>query len=68
MTRFFVPANKSYSPLFTNRNQCMDRFELRKMQLKRGMLVVPGNKELFEKLVRNHPCPCLSGRSFQEQL
>ena len=34
------------------------------MQVKRGTRVVHGNKELFEKLGRNDPCPCGSGRSF----
>ena len=33
-------------------------------QVKRGMRVVHGNKELFEKLGRNDLCPCGSGRSF----
>jgi uncharacterized protein YecA (UPF0149 family) len=30
----------------------------------RGIRVVHGNKELSEKLGRNDPCPCGSGRSF----
>jgi uncharacterized protein YecA (UPF0149 family) len=29
---------------------------------------VNGNKELIEKLGRNDPCPCQSGRRFQELL
>jgi uncharacterized protein YecA (UPF0149 family) len=33
-------------------------------QVKRGVRVVHGNKELFEKLGRNDLCPCGSGRSF----
>jgi uncharacterized protein YecA (UPF0149 family) len=33
-------------------------------QVKRGLRVVHGNKELCEKLGRNDPCPCGSGRSF----
>jgi uncharacterized protein YecA (UPF0149 family) len=33
-------------------------------QVKRGLRVVHGNKELREKLGRNDPCPCGSGRSF----
>jgi uncharacterized protein YecA (UPF0149 family) len=33
-------------------------------QVKRGMRVVHGNKELCEKLGRNDLCPCGSGRSF----
>jgi len=37
-------------------------------RVKRGMRIVHGNKELFEKLGRNDPCPCGSGRSFQELL
>jgi uncharacterized protein YecA (UPF0149 family) len=36
--------------------------------VKRGVRIVHGNKELFEKLGRNDPCPCGSGRSFQEML
>ena len=33
-------------------------------QVKRGVRIVHGNKELFEKLGRNDLCPCGSGRSF----
>ena len=33
-------------------------------QVKRGIRVVHGNKELIEKLGRNDLCPCGSGRSF----
>jgi len=33
-------------------------------QVKRGIRVVHGDKELREKLGRNDPCPCGSGRSF----
>jgi hypothetical protein len=36
--------------------------------VKRGHRVVHGEKELLEKLGRNDPCPCGSGRSFQELL
>jgi hypothetical protein len=36
--------------------------------VKRGHRVVHGDKELIEKLGRNDPCPCGSGRSFQELL
>jgi uncharacterized protein YecA (UPF0149 family) len=36
--------------------------------VKRGMRVVHGDKELIEKLGRNDPCPCGSGRRFQEML
>jgi uncharacterized protein YecA (UPF0149 family) len=32
--------------------------------VKRGDRVVGGTKELFEKLGRNDPCPCGSGRRF----
>src|SRR5689334_20627543 len=35
-------------------------------RVKRGKRVVGGYKELSEKLGRNDPCPCLSGRRFQE--
>jgi uncharacterized protein YecA (UPF0149 family) len=34
------------------------------MQVKRGIRVVHGDKELYEKLGRKDPCPCGSGRSF----
>jgi uncharacterized protein YecA (UPF0149 family) len=37
-------------------------------QVKRGDRIVGGNKELIEKLGRNDPCPCGSGRSFQAVL
>jgi uncharacterized protein YecA (UPF0149 family) len=33
-------------------------------QVKRGARIVHGYKELREKLSRNDPCPCGSGRSF----
>lgn len=36
--------------------------------VKRGLRVVNGGKELSEKLGRNDPCPCGSGRTFQEVL
>ena len=35
---------------------------------KRGVRIVHGFKELSEKLGRNDPCPCGSGRNFQEVL
>jgi SEC-C motif len=34
-------------------------------QVKRGVRIVHGSKELQEKLGRNDPCPCGSGRRFQ---
>jgi len=37
-------------------------------RVKRGMRIVHGNKERLEKLGRNDPCPCGSGRKFQEVL
>ena len=37
-------------------------------QVKRGLRVVHGEKELSEKLGRNDLCPCDSGRRFQEML
>ena len=37
-------------------------------QVKRGDRVVGGHKELLEKLGRNDPCPCGSGRTFQALL
>jgi uncharacterized protein YecA (UPF0149 family) len=36
--------------------------------VKRGRRVVHGEKELVEKLGRNDPCPCGSGRKFQAVL
>jgi uncharacterized protein YchJ len=33
--------------------------------VKRGDRVVHGDKELIEKLGRNDPCPCGSGRCFK---
>ena len=35
-------------------------------KVKKGLRIVHGDKELREKLGRNDPCPCGSGRSFQE--
>jgi len=37
-------------------------------KVKRGVRIVHGTKQLIEKLGRNDPCPCGSGRSFQEML
>jgi len=37
-------------------------------RVKRGLRIVHGEKELQEKLGRNDPCPCGSGRSFQKLL
>jgi hypothetical protein len=37
-------------------------------RVKRGTRIVHGGKELQEKLGRNDPCPCHSGRRFQELL
>jgi hypothetical protein len=36
--------------------------------VKLGVRVVHGDKELLEKLGRNDPCPCGSGRRFQALL
>jgi uncharacterized protein YecA (UPF0149 family) len=36
--------------------------------VKRGDRIVRGQKELIEKLGRNDPCPCRSGRLFQALL
>ncbi|HZT96904.1 MAG TPA: SEC-C metal-binding domain-containing protein [Chloroflexota bacterium] len=38
------------------------------MRVKRGSRVVHGDKELNEKLGRNDPCPCGSGRRFQARV
>lgn len=37
-------------------------------QVRRGVRVVHGDKELREKLGRNDLCPCGSGRRFQKVL
>jgi len=37
-------------------------------RVKRGDRAVHGGKELAEKLGRNDPCPCGSGKSFQALL
>ena len=34
--------------------------------VKRGVRVVHGDKELIEKLGRNDPCPCNSGKRFKK--
>ncbi|MBX9964919.1 MAG: SEC-C domain-containing protein [Burkholderiales bacterium] len=36
--------------------------------MKRGYRIVRGCKPLLEKLGRNDPCPCGSGKSFQALL
>lgn len=35
-------------------------------QVKRGLRIVHGDKELVEKLGRNDPCPCGSGKHFKK--
>jgi uncharacterized protein YecA (UPF0149 family) len=37
-------------------------------QVKRGLRIVHGDKELSEKLGRNDPCPCGSARRFEPLL
>jgi uncharacterized protein YecA (UPF0149 family) len=37
-------------------------------QVRRGLRIVHGEKELVEKLGRNDLCPCGSGRRFEEVL
>ena len=37
-------------------------------QVKRGVRIVHGDKLLEEKLGRNDPCPCGSGKAIQEML
>ena len=37
-------------------------------RVKKGRRIVHGTKELLEKLGRNDPCPCGSGRLFQALL
>lgn len=37
-------------------------------RVKTGPQIVHGGKELTEKLGRNDPCPCGSGKSFQTLL
>ena len=37
-------------------------------QVKRGLRIVHGDKELIEKLGRNDLCPCGSNRRFQKML
>jgi hypothetical protein len=37
-------------------------------KVKRGQRIVHGDKHLHEKLGRNDPCPCGSGKSFQALL
>jgi uncharacterized protein YecA (UPF0149 family) len=37
-------------------------------RVKAGTQIVHGEKELSEKLGRNDPCPCSSGKSFQAML
>jgi hypothetical protein len=41
---------------------------LSESRVKRGERIVHGDKELVEKLGRNDPCPCGSGRLFQAVL
>lgn len=68
-------ANLNLGGRMANRNQYSEssNFEITskrrkgfpsETQVKRGVRVVHGNKELSEKLGRNDLCPCGSGRSF----
>jgi uncharacterized protein YecA (UPF0149 family) len=51
---------------------CISRTGLRancfppETQVKRGARIVHGDKELVEKLGRNDPCPCGSGKRFKK--
>jgi uncharacterized protein YecA (UPF0149 family) len=63
-------ANKHHSmeePLFEITSKRRKGFPS-ETQVKKGLRIVHGDKELTEKLGRNDPCPCGSGRSFQEML
>ncbi|MBN1413238.1 MAG: SEC-C domain-containing protein [Spirochaetales bacterium] len=37
-------------------------------KVKKGNRMIHGNKQLVEKLGRNDPCPCGSGKRFQKVL
>ncbi|HEY8019533.1 MAG TPA: SEC-C metal-binding domain-containing protein, partial [Thermoanaerobaculia bacterium] len=55
------------SPAFTPSSKRRKGFPS-ETRVQRGARVVHGDKELLEKLGRNDPCPCGSGRRFQALL
>jgi len=66
-------ANTNHGGRMSNNTQDESNFEITskrrkgfpsETQVKRGVRVVHGNKELSEKLGRNDLCPCGSGHSF----
>jgi len=60
-------TNSPTNPPFTRSSKRRKGFPS-ETHVKRGNRVVHGDKELLEKLGRSDPCPCGSGRSFQELL
>ncbi|WP_443112325.1 SEC-C metal-binding domain-containing protein [Erythrobacter sp. Alg231-14] len=61
------PTTSPSSPAF-ERTSKRRRGYPSETHVKRGLRFVGGDKELIEKLGRNDPCPCHSGKSFQEML
>ncbi len=70
-------ANPNHGGLMADNTQDESNFEITskrrkgfpsETQVKRGVRVVHGNKELSEKLGRNDLCPCGSGHRFYELL
>ena len=71
--RFNATVNHRGRMAHNNHNWEVSNFEITskrrkgfpsETQVKRGMRIVHGNKELSEKLGRNDLCPCGSGRRF----
>ncbi len=56
--------NKTPAPFFERTSKRRKGFPS-ETQVKRGVRIVRGFKELIEKLGRNDPCPCGSTRKFK---
>jgi len=62
-----IPTSSPISPPFERTSKRRRGFPS-ETHVKRGLRIVHGQKELIEKLGRNDPCPCGSGKCFQEML
>ncbi|MGN6675795.1 MAG: SEC-C metal-binding domain-containing protein, partial [Thermomicrobiales bacterium] len=62
------PTNSSTKPTAFEPTSKRRRGFPSETRVKRGYRVVHGEKELLEQLGRNDPCPCGSGRRFQDLL
>ncbi len=59
-----IPTHTPTSPFFERTSKRRKGFPS-ETQVKKGLRIVHGDKELLEKLGRNDPCPCGSSRRFK---